>query len=170
MKKIVKFATFFMVGMFILGMTSCGSKVNQEELNKKIENSLTSDEMPEFTDAEYEFMANYLYDNFDKLNKLDYEDKDAQMAMNYIGILAGADAEGKLNKAAKSKYDEVMEKAYNTDEYKSYKENEKAIMDALQNADIDWDKAFEETEEAQTWVVSDDEDTAEEAVAGEVAE
>lgn len=146
MKKIAKVLCACLMGMALVSVVSCGSKVDQKELNKKIEASLQSDEEPEFTDAEYQFMADYLLDNFDKIEKMDYNDKDAEMAASYVVLLGVADFQGKLDKGAKAKYEQLQEKIQGTAGYKTYKENEKVIMDELQNADIDWDQAFEEAE------------------------
>lgn len=144
MKKVVKLASLCLVCIALLGMASCGSKVDQKELNKKIENALQSDKEPEFTEAEYQFMADYLNDNYNELSKMDIDSEEAEYVMEYMLILAAGDMQGKLDKDTKKKYDKFMEKVQDSDEFKNYKANEKAIIETLKNADIDWDQAFEE--------------------------
>ena len=146
MKKIVKFMGVCLMAFAVLTITSCGSKVNKEDLDKKIENSLKSDKTPEFTQAEYQFMADYLLDNFDELNKVDYDSKEGETFVSYMMILSMANFQGLLDKETKKKYDRLNEKVQGTKEFQEYKDNEKAIIEALEEADIDWDEAFEESE------------------------
>lgn len=143
MKKIVRLTGLCLACFILLGVVSCGSKVNKEELDKKIEASLNSDKEPEFTDAEYTFMADYLYDNYDKLEKMDINDKEAEMAMAYGFILFSAQMEGKLNKKALETYKKIMKKQQQDPDVQNYKENEKALIEALRNSDIDWDNSYD---------------------------
>ena len=133
---------------------------------------MDEEKMPEFTDAEYQFMIDYLLDNYDEINKISMdlteEDKDAMVTLSYIFIVGEADYEGKLSKEAKKKYELLEEKMKSSDEYKAYKENEKAIMNALEEADIDWEQAFAEEEALIDYYDADAEAPAEAAVAEEV--
>lgn len=171
MKKIAKLMFVCMAAFAMMSLVSCDSKVNKKELDKKILKAMDEEKMPEFTDAEYQFMVDYLMDNYDEINKIsmdvDEEDKDAMVTLSYMFILADADYEGKLSKEAKKKYELLQEKMKSSDEYKAYKENEKAIMKALEEADIDWEQAFAE-EEAVIDYYDDAEAPAEAAVAEEV--
>lgn len=146
MKKIVKFMGVCLMAFAVVSMVSCGSKVNKDDLDKKIEKAMKSDSEPEFTQAEYQFMADYLLDNFDKLEKVDYDSKEAETAMTYMIILASADYQGLLDKETKKKWNKLNEKVKDTKEYKDYKDTEKAIMDALEEADMNWEDASEEVE------------------------
>lgn len=143
MKKIAKLMIVCMAGFAIFSLVSCGSKVDKAELDKKVMTAMESDTEPDFTDAEYQFMADYLYDNYDEIDKLDINDKESDIAMSYIVLLAAADLDGKLNKETKEKYELLQKKIYSSNEYKNFKENEKALMDSLQTADIDWEEVFE---------------------------
>ena len=144
--RIVRLAGIFFACFFLLGVVSCGSKVNKKELDKKIEKLMESDEMPEFTDAEYQFMVDYLTDNYEEIKKMNLDDPNAEVLTSYMMILADANYEGKLSKETKKKFERLNEKMKSSEEYNTYKENEKAIMDALENANIDWDQTFEESE------------------------
>lgn len=150
MKKIAKLMFVCMAAFAMMSLVSCGSKVNKEELDKKILKAMDEEKMQEFTDAEYQFMVDYLMDNYDEINNMDIDlvekDKDAMATISYMFILADANYEGKLSKEAKKKYELLQEKMQSSDEYKAYKENEKAIMNALEEADIDWEQAFAEEE------------------------
>lgn len=130
----------------LFGLTSCGSKVDKAELDKKIMEAENSEKEPEFTDAEYEFMIDYLTDNFDEISKMDFDDKDTEMGIAYSFILLSAQIEGKLNQNLVKKYKKFQEKGKDYLNSTDYKENQEAIMKALQEADIDWSEAYEEAE------------------------
>lgn len=156
MKKIATFMIVCMAGFAHASLVSCSPKVDKAELDKKVMTAMNSDKEPEFTDAEYQFMADYLYDNYDEIDKLDITDKNAEIAMAYyFFILAAADLEGKLNKETKEKYELFRKKIYSSDYYKNYKETETAIMNSLQTSDIDWEDAFEADDEGDGDVVSE---------------
>lgn len=155
MKKIAKLMIVCMAGFAIFSLVSCGSKVDKAELDKKIMTAMESDTEPDFTDAEYQFMADYLYDNYDEIDKLDIDDKEAGIAMSYVVLLAAADHEGKLNKETKEKYELLQKKIYSSNDYKSFKENEEALLDSLQTADIDWEEVFEVDDDGDEEEVSE---------------
>lgn len=141
MKTIVKLMLVCLTGLAIVSVASCGQKVDKKELDKKIQESMDSDKKTTFTDAEYEFMANYLYDNYDKLYKMDIDDKDENVNITYGFILFDAQLEGKLPPKAVEKYKKIIEKGE-----KLYNDNEKDLMEASETPEIDWDKAYEELE------------------------
>ena len=147
MKKIVKFMGVCLMAFAVVSMVSCGSKVNKDELDKKIEKAMKSDKDPELTQDEYQFMTDYLLDNFDELNKVDYDSKEAETAMTYMMILGFADYEGLLDKETKKKWNKLNEKVTNS---KDYKDTEKAIMDALEEGDMNWEEAYEAVEAPAT--------------------
>lgn len=148
MKKIVSLAGLCALCLVLFGVSSCGSKVNKKELDRKIEASITSDKQPEFSEAEYEFMADYLYDNYDEIEKMDINDKDVEIVAAYGFILVGAQMEGKLSKKAQETLKKLNEKNQNSGAFQKYKDNEKAIIEALEEAEIDWSEAYEEAEAA----------------------
>lgn len=154
MKKISKFVFMCLMGIMLVSVVSC-NKVNKDDLDKKIQNAMISDKEPEFTDEEYQFMAEYLYDNCDEIQKMDVTDENFQMTVAYMGILSMADYEGKLSPKAKEAYSKFTEKMTGSEEYKNYKQTEAAIIEELQNADIDWDQAFEEVTEVSEEVVTE---------------
>lgn len=153
MKRIAKFMGVCLMALAVVSIVSCGSKVNKEELDKKIENSMKSDKEPEFSEAEYEFMADYLYDNFDEIEKMDINDKDAEIIMSYGLILMSAEMEGKLSKKAQETLKKLSEKKQNSNVFQNYKKNEQAIIEALEESDIDWDGALEEAFEVDESLV-----------------
>lgn len=146
MKKIARLMGVCLLALVFVSITSCGSKVNKEELDEKIENSFKSDKKPEFTQEEYQFMADYLLDNFDELEKADLNSKEADRAISYMMILAFAEEEGLLDKETKKKTDLLNEKVRGTKDFQEYEANEKALLDALEEGDIDWDEAYESSE------------------------
>lgn len=147
MKKIVKFMGVCLMAFAVVSMVSCGSKVNKDELDKKIEKAMKSDKDPELTQDEYQFMTDYLLDNFDELNKVDYDSKEAETVMTYMMILGFADYEGLLDKETKKKWNKLNEKVTNS---KDYKDTEKAIMDALEEGDMNWEEVYEAVEAPAT--------------------
>lgn len=151
MKKIAKLMIVCMAGFAIFSLVSCGSKVDKAELDKKVQKSMVSDDELEFSDDEYQFMADYLCDSFDNFEKNgeDINKKDQETNGSYLLILMMADAQGKLNKETKEKLELLQKNIYSSNDYKSFKENEEALLDSLQTADIDWEEVFE---------VDDDED------------
>lgn len=145
MKKIMRMAGVAMVCLLLFGVMSCGSKVNKEDLDKKIEALKDSDQEPEFTDAEYEFMVDYLTDNYEKLANMDIDDKEAQIAMAYSFILLSAQMEGKLNQNIVKKYRKLQEKG---EEYLNSEEYNETLKKALEESEVDWDQALYEEETA----------------------
>lgn len=115
----------------LLGTASCGSKVDKAELDKKI---MESEKEPEFSDAEYEFMVDYLIDNYDKLDKMDVDDKEAEIAVAYSFILFTAQMEGKLNQNVIKKFKKLQEKEEENVNSDEYKETQEALRKSLEEA------------------------------------
>lgn len=65
-------------------LVSCGSKVNQKELNEKIEKA---SENTTFTDAEYDFMAKYLLDRISENKEVQPDDPEAETLFDDIDDL-----------------------------------------------------------------------------------
>lgn len=139
MKGVFRLTGIFFVCIATLAMTSCGSKVDQETLNKKIEAAQKSDKAPEFTDAEYEFMAEYVYDNRDKLDDENTPEEISINCLTYGFILLGAQMEGKLPPKAVKIYKKISEKSSS-----NLQQNEEAVRKALEEADIDLESLKEE--------------------------
>lgn len=144
MKKIVRLAGMCLACFILLGVVSCGSKVNKEELDKKVEAYFNSDKEQEFTEAEYEFMADYLLDNFDKLQKMDFNDKEVEIATGYSFVLMGAQMQLKLSDKVQKKIKKLYEKGEAAGAFGNYEETEKAIMDELQKMDLDWENEYQD--------------------------
>lgn len=161
MKNLIKILMIGLIGLSCVSFTSCGSKVDKKELDKKIEKAMesSSEDGIELSQEEYNFMVNYLLDNFDEISKMNYDDKEAESVMNYMFILAAADFEGKLKGDTKKKYEEYTEKLKDTPEYQQYKQNEETIMEALKSSDIEWNDIEESpTPEADIQAVGEAED------------
>lgn len=131
MKRILNISWICMMCFVLLGTASCGSKVDKAELDKKI---MESEKEPEFSDAEYEFMVDYLIDNYDKLDKMDVDDKEAEIAMAYSFILITAQMEGKLNQNVIKKFKKLQEKGEENVNSDEYKETQEALKKSLEEA------------------------------------
>ena len=157
MKKISKFMGICFVAFAIVSIVSCGSSINKEELDKKVQKSMVSDDELEFSDAEYQFMADYLCDSFDNFEKNGEEGMKGnapETNSSYLFILMMADAQGKLSKEAKQKFELLQKKLTSTDEYQNAKAAERVVQESLRNADIDWEQVFE-AEETEAPVVEE---------------
>lgn len=139
MKKIAKLIFVCMACIVMLSLNSCGSKVNKEELDKKVQQWSSSDEKPTFTADEYEFMADYLNDHFKEISDMEFDNKEGEIYMGYSFILLGAQMEGNLPPKAVEKWKKIVEK---TEE--ANKENIKAFQEAWDEAEADRDEAVEE--------------------------
>lgn len=109
MKKVVNLLLCAAAMCVMLLSTSCNG-VSQESITQKVTEA--KGEMPNFTEDEYEFMANYLSDNAEKMNKIESIDefcKDGEFYILCMSFLADAKNEGKLSKSVLEKYNKVME-------------------------------------------------------------
>lgn len=109
MKKVVNLLLCAAAMCVMLLSTSCNG-VSQESITKKVTEA--KDEMPNFSEEEYDFMANYLCDNAEKMNKIESIDefgKDGEFYILCMSFLADAKNEGKLSKSVLEKYNKVME-------------------------------------------------------------
>lgn len=146
MKKITTLLFVCMATIAMLSLASCGSSVNKEELDKKVQKSMVSDDELEFSDAEYQFMIDYISDMTDNLEKngeAGMNDNDTDTFFSYLGVLWEAEEHGKLSKEAKQKLELLQKKNTSTDEYQDAKEVERVIQESLRDADIDWEQVFE---------------------------
>lgn len=139
MKTILKVMSVFLSGLAIVSIASCGQKVDKKELDKKVQASMESKTKPTFTDAEYEFMADYLYDHYKEISEMDLGSKDQELYMNYGFILLMAQMDGSLPPKAVEKYKKIMEKG---GEY--LESTEEVSIEPLNESDINWDEANEE--------------------------
>ena len=110
MKIKLKMALMCLCAIFVLSLSSCGSKVNQEDLNKKIETAIEKEGLANasFTDAEYEFMAQKVLDEINENREPDA--KESEILGEYIMILGVANSQGNLKGNAKKIYDEINNK------------------------------------------------------------
>ncbi|MBD5217395.1 MAG: hypothetical protein HDS70_05685 [Bacteroidales bacterium] len=108
MKTILKMALVCFLSLSFLTLSSCSSKVNQKELDNKIENEGL--ENASFTDAEYDFMAKYLLDRISEGKEWSATDPESKAADNYMLILWAAAAEDKLKGDAKKDFETVQKK------------------------------------------------------------
>ena len=108
MKTILKIALVCFLSFSFMTFSSCGSKVNEKELNEKIESEGLGD--ASFTDAEYDFMAKYLLDHISKMKELSATDPKAETIGNYVMALSIADAQDKLKGDAKKDFEAIQKK------------------------------------------------------------
>lgn len=110
MKTILKIALVCFLSFSFMTFSSCGSKVNEKELNEKIEKANEGLGDISFTDAEYDFMAKYLLDYISEGKELSATDPKAETIGNYVMILSVADAQDKLKGDAKKDFEAVQKK------------------------------------------------------------
>lgn len=94
-------------GLFVTAMlvlTSCGG-VSQKSIDEKIEKDGVT---AEFSQKEYEFMADYVISHFDEI--LSSQDENNPKAL-YMFVLLNADVEGKLDESVQKKCEEISKKA-----------------------------------------------------------
>lgn len=105
------------ISVAFMTLASCGSKVNQKELNEKIENASENEGLGDvtFTDGEYDFMAKYLLDRISEKKEIQPDDPEAEMVGNYMMILAEAQYNNKLKGDAKKDYEEIQKKIQSMD-------------------------------------------------------
>ncbi|MBD5201547.1 MAG: hypothetical protein HDS85_05820 [Bacteroidales bacterium] len=113
MKTILKMALVCFLSLSFLTLSSCSSKVNQKELDNKIEKSEDLED-ESFTDAEYDFMAKYVLDRIsDRISEgKEWSDTDPEneAVVNYTLILSVADAQDKLKGDAKKDFKTIKKK------------------------------------------------------------
>lgn len=113
MKTILKMALVCFLSLSFLTLSSCSSKVNQKELDNKIEKSEDLED-ESFTDAEYDFMAKYVLDRISDRNSEGKEwsdtDPENEAVVNYTLILSVADAQDKLKGDAKKDFKTIKKK------------------------------------------------------------
>ena len=113
MKTILKMALVCFLSLSFLTLSSCSSKVNQKELDNKIEKSEDLED-ESFTDAEYDFMAKYVLDRIsDRISEgKEWSDTDPEneAVVNYTLILSVADAQDKLKCDAKKDFKTIKKK------------------------------------------------------------
>lgn len=112
MKTILKMTLACVLSLSLMTLMSCGSKVNQKELNEKIEKASENEGLGDasFTDAEYDFMAKYLLDRVSKNKEVQPDDPEAETIGNYMMILAMAQSQNKLKGDAKKDFEDIREK------------------------------------------------------------
>lgn len=110
MKTILKIALVCFLSFSFMTFSSCGSKVNEKELNEKIEKANEGLGDISFTDAEYDFMAKYLLDHISEGKELSATDPKAETIGNYMLILSVADAQNELKGDAKKDFEAFQKK------------------------------------------------------------
>lgn len=94
--------------------SSCGGSVSQDSITKKATEAAEKDEVPTFSEKEYEFMADWLTDNAGKLANIENLDsaneKDFEFFALCMTYLTEASKTGKLSKSVQEKYDAVEDK------------------------------------------------------------
>lgn len=108
---------------------SCASKVNKEELDKKIEN-MDPDNIS-FSNDEYEFMTAHLIKHFDddSADNEEFTDEDAQQFVYFV-LLSEADEKGKLKGKTKEQF-EIFKKKVNETVETAQKEAMESIEQAM---------------------------------------
>lgn len=115
MKTILKMTLACVLSLSFMTLVSCGSKVNQKELNEKIEKASENEGIinASFTDAEYDFMAKYLLEHSSSMKDMQIENPEFETLGFYMMILAEAHSQNKLKGDAKKDYEDFEKKARN---------------------------------------------------------
>lgn len=105
------------ISVAFMTLASCGSKVNQKELNEKIENASENEGLGDvtFTDGEYDFMAKYILDRISEKKEFQLDDPEDEMMVYYMAILSMAQYINKLKGDVKKDYEEIQKKIQSMD-------------------------------------------------------
>lgn len=138
MKTILKLTLACVFSLSFMTLVSCGSKVNQKELNEKIEKA---SENTTFTDAEYDFMAKYLLDRIAENKEVQPDDPEAETIGNYMMILAEAQYHNNLKGDAKKDFEDIqkklrsMDNSYSMTPDSSYDDS----VEVVEEVGVEWD-------------------------------
>lgn len=130
-----KFVLILCIAVSFAGISicsSCSGKASYESLTEKFEKAEKTDKTPDFSEAEYAFMLQYLKDNFAKQAN-DYSDdftKEDEFYLNCWMYLDEANDEGKLPKSMEKEYKQINKKL------------EDLIGRELEALEKEWDNAF----------------------------
>lgn len=123
MKTILKMALVCVLSLSFMTLSSC-AKVNQKDLDEKIEKASENEGLADvsFTEDEYSFMAKYLLDRIDQYSnekEVQTNEEEDNRSFNYLMILSLAHSNDKLKGDTKKDFESIQKKIQSEIDYNS---------------------------------------------------